>query len=133
VADYATIEQLKAFIRMNADDATDDELLTLVLAAATEAIDVWCNTSFPRPAVEEVVADEDNGIYWSPALPADDAVPDGVVLACLLQASRWYKRRDAPFGIAGSDLMGAAMRLAAKVDPDVAVLLSTYRRHWGAV
>lgn len=56
------------------------------------------------------------------------AVPDTVKQATLLQASRFFKRRDAPFGIAGSPDTGSEMRLLAKVDPDVAVALKPYIR-----
>lgn len=55
-------------------------------------------------------------------------VPDAVKEACLLQASRVFKRRGAPFGIAGSPQDGSEMRLLAKVDPDVAVVLEGFRR-----
>ncbi len=51
------------------------------------------------------------------------AVPGTVPEATLLQASRFVKRRDAPFGVAGSPELGSEMRLLAKVDPDVAVAL----------
>jgi hypothetical protein len=59
-------------------------------------------------------------------------VPTPVKEACLLQATRLFKRRGAPFGIAGSPTDGSEMRLLAKVDPDVAVALSPYIRWWGA-
>lgn len=52
------------------------------------------------------------------------AVPDEVVEATLLQASRFTTRRDAPWGIAGSPDMGSQVRLLARVDPDVAVQLA---------
>ncbi len=55
-------------------------------------------------------------------------VPDTIVEACLLQASRVFARRGAPFGIAGSPDSGSEIRLLAKVDPDVAVSLEPYRR-----
>lgn len=55
-------------------------------------------------------------------------VPDTVKEATLLQASRFFKRRDAPFGVAGSPDQGSEMRLLAKVDPDVAVMLADYVR-----
>lgn len=55
-------------------------------------------------------------------------VPDPVVQATMLQASRILARRNAPFGIAGSPESGSEMRLLAKVDPDVAVSLVDYRR-----
>lgn len=56
------------------------------------------------------------------------SVPDTVKQATLLQASRFFKRRGAPFGIAGSPEMGSELRLLAKVDPDVQVMLRDYRR-----
>lgn len=60
--------------------------------------------------------------------PGWSAVPDTVKLATLIQMGRFYKRRDAPFGVAGSPDMGNQLRLLAKVDPDVAVMLEPYRR-----
>lgn len=60
------------------------------------------------------------------------AIPGGVKEAALLQAARFFKRKDAPFGIAGTDAMGNAMRLQAKLDPDVEQILSAYRRWWAA-
>lgn len=60
-------------------------------------------------------------------------VPATVKQATLMQASRLFKRRDAPFGVAGSPDVGSELRLLAKVDPDVAVVLGPYIRWWGAV
>lgn len=59
-------------------------------------------------------------------------VPVTVQQATLLQASRLFQRRQAPFGVAGSVELGSEMRLLAKVDPDVAVVLGPYIRWWGA-
>jgi uncharacterized phiE125 gp8 family phage protein len=56
------------------------------------------------------------------------SVPTTIKQACLLQASRFFARRGAPFGIAGSPDTGSEMRLLAKVDPDVAVSLEPYRK-----
>jgi hypothetical protein len=56
------------------------------------------------------------------------AVPVPVKQATLLQASRFFKRRDAPFGVAGSPELGSELRLLARVDPDVAVTLRPYIR-----
>lgn len=61
------------------------------------------------------------------------AVPDTVVQATLLQASRLVARRDSPFGVAGSPQAGSELRLLAKVDPDVEVALRPFRRVWGAL
>jgi len=62
-----------------------------------------------------------------------DAIPTTIENANMIQAARFLKRRDAPFGVAGSVDMGSELRLLAKVDPDVAVMLQTYKRTWGAV
>lgn len=66
------------------------------------------------------------------ALYGWSAVPDAIKQATLLQASRFFSRRNAPFGVAGSPDMGSELRLLAKVDPDVAVVLRPYERWWGA-
>lgn len=58
------------------------------------------------------------------------SVPDTIKQATLTQASRFFMRRSSPFGIAGSPDIGSEMRLLAKVDPDVAVMVSAYRRDW---
>jgi len=57
------------------------------------------------------------------------AVPTTVKQATLLQASRVFARREAPFGVAGSPDMGSELRLLEKVDPDVAVMLIPYVRN----
>jgi hypothetical protein len=57
-------------------------------------------------------------------------IPVPVANACVLQAQRFFKRKDAPFGIAGSPDAGSEMRLLAKVDPDVHVMLVPFRRDW---
>lgn len=59
-------------------------------------------------------------------------VPDTVEQATLIQASRFFTRREAPFGIAGSPDSGSEMRLLARVDPDVQLMLQSYYRWWGA-
>lgn len=56
------------------------------------------------------------------------AVPVPVVQATLLQAARFFTRRNAPFGVAGSPDQGSEMRLLARVDPDVAVALRGFKR-----
>jgi hypothetical protein len=61
-----------------------------------------------------------------------DATPATIVKANLIQAARFFKRRDAPFGVAGSPDMGNELRLLSKLDPDVAVMVAVYKRNWGA-
>lgn len=60
------------------------------------------------------------------------SVPAVVSSACLIQAARFFVRRDAAFGIAGSPEMGNELRLLKALDPDVGLLLSSVKRHWGA-
>jgi hypothetical protein len=61
------------------------------------------------------------------------AVPSAVKTACLIQAARFFVRRDAAFGVAGSPEAGSELRLLDRLDPDVALLVSSVKRHWGAV
>lgn len=56
--------------------------------------------------------------------------PAPVKHAVLIQASRLFKRKDAPFGVAGSVEFGSEIRLLAKLDPDVESLVRPYRRQW---
>jgi len=67
------------------------------------------------------------GLWGWPAIPAT------VLGAGRLQTARFHARRDSPFGVAGSPSVGSELRLLAKVDPDVAVMLADYVRRWGAV
>lgn len=60
------------------------------------------------------------------------AVPEVVRQACLIQSSRLFNRAASPFGIAGSPDLGV-VRLSARLDPDVQVLLSSVCRMDGLV
>lgn len=57
-------------------------------------------------------------------------VPYEVEMACKIQASRLFVRKQSPFGIAGSVELGT-VRLTSRLDPDVEMLLKTYRRNQG--
>lgn len=81
------------------------------------------SASVPTGAVHEMAI---TGLWgWS-------AVPEPVKTATRLQASRFFARRDSPYGVAGSPEQGSELRLLARLDPDVAVSLSDYRRWWAA-
>lgn len=56
-----------------------------------------------------------------------ETIPAAVREATLLQASRLYKRKDAPFGVAGSVEHGQLQTITS-IDPDVKQLLAPYRR-----
>lgn len=57
------------------------------------------------------------------------ATPEQVKLAVRLQVARWYKRRDAPFGVVSFPEAGQTERLGAQLDPDVRLILGPLRRH----
>lgn len=59
-------------------------------------------------------------------------VPTPIVQACLIQAGRFFVRKDSLYGVAGSPDVGQ-MRLLARLDPDVALLIGAYRRMWSVV
>jgi hypothetical protein len=56
------------------------------------------------------------------------AVPSKVKTACLIQAERLFKRKDAPFGVIGSAEMGQ-LQVIPKLDPDFYILLEDYVRY----
>ncbi len=92
-------------------------------AAATG--DVWTELLVRSTATQP---DGTDGEFEITAPWGWTAVPASVKQACLLQSARLVKRRDAPYGVAGSPADGSEMRLLAKVDPDVAVMLDLYRK-----
>ena len=50
--------------------------------------------------------------------------------ACILQALRLFKRKDAPFGVTGSAEMGQQMVQIPELDPDVKKMLAPLRRNY---
>ncbi len=56
------------------------------------------------------------------------AQPACVAAAVWLQVNRWNVRQESPYGVAGSVTDGSEMRLAAKLDPDVRVIVGPVRR-----
>jgi hypothetical protein len=61
------------------------------------------------------------------------SVPTAIKQATLLQANRFYNRRHSPYGIAGSPETGSELRLLARLDVDVALIVQPYVKRWGAV
>lgn len=58
---------------------------------------------------------------------ATGSYPQAINKACLILATRYFKRKDAPFGIVGTPELGY-LRVTAR-DPEVRALLNPYRRH----
>lgn len=106
---YASLADVKQALRIT--DSSADAQLTVCVTAATEAVDLAMGTTAAQ---------------LSP-------VPAMVKLACEIQATRWYKRPDAPFGAIGSPEFGTVAQLRAKLDPDVELMLSGYgeRKRYG--
>lgn len=114
-----------------------DDLMTMTnLAVVIDDVTTTDYTLEPRNS-------DKTGVPWTRIVFADGttvdeaaitaiwgwtAVPSPIKQATLLQAARLLKRRDAPFGIAGSPDQGSELRLLARLDPDVQVMLANYRR-----
>lgn len=60
------------------------------------------------------------------------AIPSAAPTGLLLQAARLAKRRDSPFGVAGSPTEGSELRLLAQLDPDFRTTLKPFVRDWWA-
>jgi hypothetical protein len=60
--------------------------------------------------------------YWG-----FDIVPPAIKQACLLQATRLWKRKDSPFTVYGSDQTGQ-VELFQKFDPDAMKLIKGYKK-----
>ena len=73
------------------------------------------------PVLGEEALVKVTGVFGWPYLPIT------ITQACVIQASRIFKRLDSPLGVAGFGDMGA-MRVSTNIDPDVAQLLMPYRR-----
>jgi hypothetical protein len=54
-------------------------------------------------------------------------IPEPITQACIIQASRIFKRYDSPLGVAGFGDLGA-IRVSRFLDPDMAQLVEPYRR-----
>jgi hypothetical protein len=193
--EYATREELKAHLSIEADDTSRDALLDRALAAASRSIDkatgrpghgFWLDQEPTARTyrldgrivrrgegdlllVDEIgdttdmVVEVSYVTSWSPvtdyetspdnaltdgrpitgllrlgrtwALPSSrvritarhgwPTVPDDIAEACMIQASRLYKRKDSPEGVMGSAEWGV-VRLSRR-DPDVWNLIEPYR------
>lgn len=87
------------------------------------AVGVW---EFPYDEDDEIATVQVTGVWgWS-------AVPTPVKQATIIQAMRIFKRLDSPLGVISSPDTGY-FRVSSRIDPDVAMLLNSYRktRHLG--
>lgn len=87
------------------------------------AVGVW---EFPYDSDDEIATVQVTAVWgWS-------AVPIAVKQATIIQAMRIFKRLDSPLGVISSPDTGY-FRVSSRIDPDVAMLLNSYRktRHLG--
>jgi hypothetical protein len=110
----------------SAGTAITETPMKLPLNAAQKAMP-WTKLVFKDSSLSE-----DEGDIEITALWGWDETPAGIKAAALIQASRFYKRKDAIFGVAGSPEMGSELRLLEKLDSDVGVLVGTFKRFWAA-
>lgn len=115
------------------DDGTFEETFTVTSANLFP----WNAAANSRPWTHLVLDSSDR----FPSLPRAvevtanwgwSAVPSIVKQATLIQASRFFQRRESPYGVAGSPDLGSELRLLARLDPDVALMLSSVKRFWVA-
>lgn len=94
--------------------------------------DQFAGATFDAYAFWQIRPTLSRWLYTSPTVPTLQvtarygwsAVPDEVTAACLLKAASLFKRKDAPFGVAGFGEFGAVR--ISRQDPDVVDLLSAY-------
>jgi hypothetical protein len=110
-----------------------DALITDYLPAPVNAVvngSVWTNLVIGSGAPTVPNASE-NGVRIT-AKWGWTEVPAAVKLATLIQASRLFARRAAPFGLAGNPEVGQ-VRLLDRLDVDLVTSVRPYQRQWGAV
>jgi hypothetical protein len=152
---YASLSQVKAALRIT--DSVDDSLLEMAIESGSRAIDGYTNRSFSALGTAtriftpmDYLQVEIDGLptsythiravgdylftQWEGEATVEvtgtwgwSAVPIAVTQACVIQSSRIYKRLDSPLGVAGISDIGI-MRVSNQLDPDVAQLVSPYRR-----
>lgn len=126
--DFATVDGLTVEVV----DAESNTILAGCLPSPINAVakgTVW--TSLIVPDASAVVPTDRQGGVKVTARWGWPAVPPAVKLATLIQASRLYARRHAPFGVAGNPEVGQ-LRLLERLDVDLAVSVRPFARIWGA-
>lgn len=86
-----------------------------------------------RPWTQLVIPDEVRYALDRPFVDVAErwgwlAIPETVEQATAIQAGRVSSRRNALFGVAGSPDAGSEVRLLARLDPDVAVMVGVLKR-----
>lgn len=124
IDDLMTVSGLVVKTDLNDDQTYENTITGYRLWPLNAAGDSkpWTKLAFPTT----VSVSGNSGSVEVTAQWGWSSVPATVKEAALIQASRFYKRKDSPYGVAGSDEMGGQLRLMAKVDPDVYTMLLPY-------
>lgn len=109
---YTTTEDVKR--RLGITVADHDAEVDLAIEAAADWLDRYVGNT------------DDTG-----TIVPDPAPPSGLSLACLFLAVRWYKRPDAPFGVAGVGDTEADVAALQTLDPDMGGMVMGLRQKWG--
>jgi hypothetical protein len=117
------------------DDLSDDDI-TVVDSAATVITEYELNpvnsVQKGRP-YERLILSRPGPVIVDTDAWGWPAVPAAAKVATQLQCARLVKRRDSPFGIAGSPQAdGETTLLYATLDPDLRTSLTGFRRQWWA-
>jgi hypothetical protein len=105
---WLTVDEYKAWARIDVGDTTDDAAIAEAVAAAMEALEIRAPLAFPT---------DDAGVSLAPE-------PSSLHEAGLLLANRLMARRNSPDGIVGVSDMGTARVLS--YDADIQVLVSPW-------
>lgn len=128
IDDLMTTTSLAVAFDSDGDETYADTITDYALRPRNAAVSSWPWTELAVLTTSDVTPTAAPEAVRVTAVWGWTEVPDAVKEACLLQSSRFLARRDAPFGVAGSAQIGSELRLLAKVDPDVEVILRPYRR-----
>lgn len=90
------------------------------------------SVSLPAPSWSGWTSDDSRDYLQITALWGWTAVPANVEQACILQAARLFKRRDALFGVTSAPGGGDSIRLQDRMDPDAVSALRGYIKYWAA-
>lgn len=118
------------------DDVQNLTGMTVATGATVQAATGF--TLWPRNAVAngmpytQLRTSAFSGTITATAVWGWTTVPAAAPTGLLLQAARLAKRRDSPFGVAGSPTDGSELRLLAQLDPDFKTTLKPYMRTWWA-
>lgn len=118
------------------DDVQNLTGMTVATGATVQAATGF--TLWPRNAVAngmpytQLRTSAFSGTITATAVWGWNTVPAAAPTGLLLQAARLAKRRDSPFGVAGSPTDGSELRLLAQLDPDFKTTLKPYMRTWWA-